>query len=65
MVVDFMTFHDFFLPAMLKMAPCIPTTARRELKIHEKRDASQKDTEINCLKIDVWFTDGEIKTAIT
>jgi len=31
----------------------------------KKRDASQKDTEINCLKIDVRFKDGETKTAIT
>jgi len=30
MVVAFMIFHDFFLSAMLKMAPCIPITARRE-----------------------------------
>jgi len=31
----------------------------------KKRDASQKDTEINCLKINTCFTDGETKTAIT
>jgi len=31
----------------------------------KKRDASQKDTEINCLKIDVWFTDEETKIALT